>query len=72
MASVVDQLRNEIREEVRRMSVPERLALALRLGDDDLALFCRARNIDRANGTALLRRMRQNGRQRSRCFEPPL
>jgi hypothetical protein len=72
MASVVDRLREEMWEEVRRMTVSQRLALALRLGDDDLELFSRARNIDRESGIALLRRGRQLGRRPSRCFDVAL
>lgn len=72
MRSVAEQLREEQREEVRRMTVSERLALALRLGDDDLELFSRARSIDRESGIALLRRGRQNGRRPSRCFDAGL
>jgi hypothetical protein len=69
MNSVADQLREEQRQQLRRMTVSERLALALRLGDDDLELFSRARNIDRESGSALFRGGRQNGRRPSRCFD---
>lgn len=72
MTSVADELREAQRQELRRMTVSERLALALRLGDDDLELFAKARNIDRESGSALLRRGRQNGRRPSRCFDAPL
>ena len=51
------------------MTVSERLALALRLGDDDLELFAKARNIDRESASARLRSGRQNGRRPSRCFD---
>jgi len=69
MASVADQLRRETWEQVRRLTVRERLALALSLGDDDLRLFSKARNVDLESAIALLRRGRQNGRRRSGCFE---
>ncbi len=72
MNSVADELREVERQELSRMTVSERLALALRLGDDDLELFARARNIDRESGNALLRRGRQNGRRPSRCFDTSL
>jgi len=69
MSSVADRLREEQHEEVRRMAISERLALALRLGDDDLELFSRAKNLDREKAAALLRRGHRNGRRPSGCLD---
>jgi len=66
---VGETLRAEQREVVRRMTIAGRLALALRLGDDDLELFAAARNLDRPAAAALLRRTRRIGRRPSRCFD---
>ena len=69
MNSVANELREVERQELARMTVSERLALALRLGDDDLELFAKARNIDRESASTRLRSGRQNGRRPSRCFD---
>ncbi len=69
MTSLANTLREEQLEEMRRMATSERLALALRLGDDDLELFSSARNIDRQKAAARLRQGRQLGRRQSHCFD---
>jgi hypothetical protein len=69
MRSVADQLREEQREEIRRMTPSERLELSLRLGDEDLAVFGASRELDRDSAAALLRRARRSGRRPSGCLE---
>jgi hypothetical protein len=41
MRSVADDLRDELREEMRRLTFPERIELALRLGERGLEVFPR-------------------------------
>lgn len=45
-----------------------RVELALKLGDEDLALFCQAQGVDRETGLRLLQRRRQSGRRPSKCM----
>jgi hypothetical protein len=42
MPSVSEALRRDTAERISRLSIHERIALALSLGDDDLALYVRA------------------------------
>ena len=55
------------------MPVAERIALALALGDDDLALYVRASGLEPAEALRCLRVRRQNGRTPSACaaLDPP-
>jgi len=70
MRSVADDLRDELQEEVLRLSFEERIALALRLGERGLEMFRQANGLDRE--TALrefqLQRQRQAGRTPSKCM----
>lgn len=68
MKSVADELRNRDREAIQQLSVDERIELALKLGDEDLALFCRYQGVDRETGLRLLQRRRQAGRRPSKCM----
>jgi len=68
MKSVADDLRAELREEINRLSVEERLELALRLGEEGLELFRQANGLDRATALRLLQRRRQAGRRPSKCM----
>jgi hypothetical protein len=68
MRSVADDLRQRDREAVLKLSPEERIALALRLGDEDLELFCRAQGLDRSEAIRVLQRRRQAGRRPSRCM----
>lgn len=68
MRSVADDLRNELREEMKRLSVEERLELALRLGEEGLELFRQANGLDRETAIRLLQRRRQAGRAPSKCM----
>lgn len=68
MKSVADDLRRELREETLRLSVEERIAQALRLGEEGLERFCQANGYDRETGIRLLQRQRQAGRTPSKCI----
>jgi len=68
MRSVADDLRRRDREAVLKLSPEERIALALRLGDEDLELFCRTQGLDRSEAIRILQRRRQAGRRPSRCM----
>lgn len=54
------------------MSVSQRLALAFRLGEDDVSLFAAARGIDRATAGEILRHNRRRSRRPSRCLDEPI
>jgi hypothetical protein len=71
VSSVAEALRRATIAANRAMSPAERLALALRLGDDDAALFAAAHGLSRAEAVRTLRRQRQNGRNPSRCAMEP-
>jgi hypothetical protein len=60
--SVADVLRDRTAERVLALSVSDRIALALALGDDDLALFVRSSGLDRATAKRRLRAQRHHGR----------
>jgi len=66
MRSVADDLREELRERVRRLPVRERMALAFRLGDEDLARLMRAQGLTRDAALAVLTRARSAGRRASK------
>ncbi|HEX9687512.1 MAG TPA: hypothetical protein VGB47_00385 [Thermoanaerobaculia bacterium] len=72
MTSVTDRLREEQREQVRRMTVSDRLALAFRLGEDDVTFFAAARGIDRPEAAAILQCNRRRSRRPSRCLDEPV
>jgi hypothetical protein len=71
--SQADVLRDRTVERILALSIPERIALALALGDDDLALFVRASGLDPATARQRLRAQRHHGRVPSvsaGTFEP--
>jgi len=68
MKSVADDLRDELREKMRQLSVQERLDLALHLGEESLELFRQANGLDRKTAIRLLQRRRQAGRRPSKCM----
>ncbi len=68
MKSVADELRERDREAIRKLSFEERLELAFKLGEEDLALFCQHKGVDRETGIKLLQRRRQAGRRPSKCI----
>ena len=55
--------------EVRGMTIEERLALAFRLGDEDLESFRATHGLDRPTAIRLLERRRQATRRPSACME---
>jgi hypothetical protein len=68
MRSVADGLKELSREEVRAMSVAERVALAFALGERDLELYRQACGLTSQEAARLLERRRQLGRRKpSRC-----
>jgi hypothetical protein len=69
MQSVADVLRQRTREDARRLTPGERIALALSLGDGDARLFAAARGVSVDEARRLLRARRQHGRRRSSCLE---
>jgi hypothetical protein len=68
MRSVADDFRDELREAVRDLSLDERIELAFRLGEEELAVFQEANGLDRETAIRLLQRRRQAGRAPSRCL----
>lgn len=69
MRSVADQLREEDARRVLALEPAARIALALKLGDDDAALVAAARGISPAAARRLLARQRQAGRRPSKSAE---
>ena len=68
MESVADELRKRDREAILKLSFEERLELAFKLGEEDLALFCQHQEVDRRTGIRLLQWRRQAGRQPCKCI----
>jgi len=60
--SVADHLRDRTQQQVLALPVPDRIELALALGDDDLRLFMAASGLDRAGALARVRAQRRRGR----------
>jgi hypothetical protein len=63
--SVADDFRQRTVERVLALSIDERIALALSLGDDDRRLFMRFTGTGAADATRHLRAARTRGRQPS-------
>ncbi|RMF24108.1 MAG: hypothetical protein D6760_04060 [Deltaproteobacteria bacterium] len=68
MRSVADDLRKEDREAVAALSPAERIRLALRLGEESLAIYMACHAVDRETALAHFRRRMQAGRRSSRCL----
>ena len=68
MRSVADDLREDLARQVREMTADERVALAFRLGDEDLEAFRQAHGLTREEAYRRLKLQRQQGRQYSRCM----
>jgi hypothetical protein len=66
---VADVFRAEAEAEMRSLSPGERVALAFRLGDDDVEVYRTARDLDRGAAETELRRRRLEGRQPCRCLK---
>ncbi|MDP3719514.1 MAG: hypothetical protein Q8T13_17265 [Acidobacteriota bacterium] len=69
MSVLANYLRERTADDVRQMEPAARLDLALRLGDDDLALYCEAAGIDLDEGRKRVMRQRQSGRRPSASAE---
>jgi hypothetical protein len=69
MRSVADDLRAETARTVARLSAEERITLALRLGDDDVALYRAAHPVSDHEARLTLARTRSHGRRQSRSTE---
>jgi hypothetical protein len=67
---VSDTLRVRTVARVLEMSLPERVALALSLGDQDRDLFARVNGIDPCEAVRRLRARRSHGRLPSVAAEP--
>jgi hypothetical protein len=65
MRSIADDLRIESRRDLAGRTPAERIALAFRLGDDDIALVCAARGLTPDDARRLIAGSRQHGRIRS-------
>ena len=68
MRSVADDLREELQDEVLRLSFEERMTLALRLGERGLEMFRQASGLDREAAIRELQRQRQASRTPSKCM----
>lgn len=68
MAALRD-LRASPADDVRRMSIPERVELALRLGERDLESFRATHDLDRMTARRLLERRKQATRHPSACLD---
>jgi hypothetical protein len=68
MRSVADDLREELQDEVLRLPLEERMALALRLGERGLEMFRQASGLDREAAIRELQRQRQASRTPSKCM----
>jgi hypothetical protein len=69
MSSVADDLRARTRARVLEMAVPERIQLALTLGDRDVEIFVRSTGVDRAEALRRLQARRRRGRVPSACAD---
>jgi hypothetical protein len=70
MRSVADDLRLEAANAVARLSVSARIALSLRLGDEDVARYRAAHGVSEASARRTLARARGIGRVPSRANDP--
>ena len=70
MRSVADDLRRETRRRLATLTIDERIALALRLGDDDVALFCAVHKVEESSARARFAQTRAVGRRPSVVNQP--
>ncbi|HBL26413.1 MAG TPA: hypothetical protein DD490_06225 [Acidobacteria bacterium] len=68
MRSVADDLREELQDQGLLLPFEERMALALRLGERGLEMFCQASGLDRETAIREMQRQRQAGRVPSKCM----
>lgn len=71
VSALAAYLRDRLADDIRRLAPSERIAVALALGDDDLAVFCAASGEPRARALARLTATRQAGRRLSVSATPP-
>jgi hypothetical protein len=69
MRSIADDLRVETRAVLARLTPNERIDLAFRLGEDDLALLCAARGLAADEARRVFARARRHGRMPSRAAD---
>lgn len=62
MRSIADDLRTESRRDIARRSPTERIELAFRLGEDDVAILCAAQRVLPEEAKRLIARSRGAGR----------
>jgi hypothetical protein len=67
VSDVAGDLRRELRDHVAALGEAERVELALRLGDADVALLRAVRGLDDAAARRLVAVQRSAGRRTSRC-----
>jgi len=72
MRSVADDLRLESRRALASLRALDRIALALRLGDDGVALYRKVHGVDEVSARTSLARSRNIGRRPSRSNDPTL
>jgi hypothetical protein len=72
MRSIADDLRRESMRALAGLTAAERVALALRLGDEDVALHRSAHGITERESRAALKRARAIGRIPSRSNDSDL
>ena len=66
---VAERLKSEQRERFARMTPAERVALSERLGEEGLAEFMSANEMDRATAIRAIKQSRRLGRRPSRCLD---
>jgi hypothetical protein len=72
MRSVADDLRLDSTRTVASLPVADRIRLALRLGDEDVARYRAAHGVGDAEARRALARSRRTGRPPSRSNDPDL
>ena len=69
MRSVADELRVEDQQAAAALTVAERVQLALRLGEESLAIYMAYHGVDRDTALERFRIRNQTGRRRCRCLQ---
>jgi hypothetical protein len=68
-SKVADELRAEDEAYVRSLTAEQRVALARELGERGIRMYMDAHGVDRETALRELRKLKRNGRPRSRCME---
>ena len=66
---VAEEVRDEQSADILKLTLDERLELALRLGDEAIAAYASANGVDAETARRILTKQRHAGRRRSRCHE---